>query len=84
MRYECALIRYWLEDTPVFPVFASEITGKNQEVLQFEKINFKIEFPEVPHARGEDAQDIIDELRYNTNSITSMNKENMQRLHEIR
>lgn len=64
--YERALIQNWLHNTPVFPIFAAEVTGRdNLGALTFERVSYGIDFPDVPHRRGANIQHIIDELRYN-------------------
>lgn len=63
-RYECALIRNWVEGIPIFPIFAADINGCDNMGLKFEKVNYGIEFPDAPHLRQSDAQRVIDKLRY--------------------
>lgn len=65
LRYECALIRNWLDGTPVFPIFAADITGHDASgSMRFQRVDYGITFPELPHQRGKNAQRILDDLGY--------------------
>lgn len=63
-RYECALVRNWIEGTPVFPIFVADITiNEASKAIVFQQLD-KISFPDVPHKRNPNAQQILDELGY--------------------
>lgn len=76
MRYECAILLNKLKDTTVVPLFVAD--GEKDETsgeVSFTPFRFQnldpATFPNVPHARGLDAQHTIDSMRYYNINFTS-------------
>ncbi len=65
--YECAIIQNKLKGTPVIPLFVAEVTCTPTGDPVFDKFNMKdldpSSFPDVPHSRGKDVQNIVNSMR---------------------
>jgi len=63
IEYECALIQNRLYGTPVLPIFLSGIE-ESDATLKFTPFQYGsgLDFPDLPHARKETSQQVIDEL----------------------
>lgn len=75
VRIECALIQNRIAGVPVFPIFAAQIEGIDQGVLKFKQVDTKLEFPDIPHKRGLEAEDMVHSMRY-IHFIISINCKN--------
>ncbi len=68
--YECALLQNKLKGTPVIPLCVAEATITPEEDPVFTTFSFRnvdpSSFPDTPHARGRDVQNIVDSMRYFT------------------
>lgn len=68
LEYEYALLRNWIEGTPVVPIFAADIKEQDLKTgsLVFEQTDTKLKFPDVPHKREQSSQQFFNALGYNS------------------
>lgn len=60
-RFECALLKNLLDDTPVIPVFIAE---KIKDKDEYTPVSRSVVFPSTCHARSEDGIALISYLQY--------------------
>ena len=68
VRYECALLQHLRRGVPVVPIYLADIEvdsrGEKRYDLFDPEVMVKRMLPRAPHNRGEDAQRMVDQLRY--------------------